>query len=110
LVSSSGGRWLAGGCDASVLVRADTVVLVLVLERRSEISRLESTAGERLGLLEGEVGELCADRYRLLDDVRDRTEGSERDAIALVVLSRAKAAKVNKPVRFCFEDTAESED
>lgn len=56
------------------------------------------------------VGELCAERYKLLDDGRERMVGSDKLAIALVVLSRANTANVNNPVRFCFEELVERVD
>jgi hypothetical protein len=45
-----------------------------------------------------------------VDERRGRTEGSEKLAIALVVLSRANAAKVNSPPRFCFEELVDNVD
>lgn len=56
------------------------------------------------------MGEDWADRYKLPDEIRGRTDGSERLAIALVVLSRANAANVNNPLRFCLEELVESVD
>jgi hypothetical protein len=61
-------------------------------------------------LFEGVVGELCAERYKLLEEGRERIVGSDKLAIALDVLSRANAASVNKPVRFCFEELVERVD
>ena len=58
-------------------------------------------------LFEAAVGELCAERYKLLLDGRERIAGSEKLAIALVVLSRAKAANVKIVVRFCFVELVE---
>jgi hypothetical protein len=58
----------------------------------------------------GEVGELCAERYKLLLDGRVRIEGSDRLAIAFEVLSRANAAKVNSALLFCFSELVEGDD
>ncbi|KAH8659099.1 hypothetical protein BGZ60DRAFT_382429, partial [Tricladium varicosporioides] len=59
----------------------------------------------------GEVdGVLCADRYKLLEDGRDRKDGSDRLAIALDVLSRANAANEKMPDRLCFPKLVECVD
>ena len=83
--------------------------MLLLEARETSDSRLESA--DRKGLLfEEVVGELCAERYRLPDDGRERIVGSAKVAIAFVVLSRANAANVNNPVRFCFEEPVERVD
>jgi hypothetical protein len=56
------------------------------------------------------VGELWAERYKLLLEGRERIEGSAKLAIALVVLSRANAANVKSAPRFCFDELVESVD
>lgn len=56
------------------------------------------------------MGDGWADRYKLPDEMRGRTEGSARLAIAFVVLSRANAANVNNPLRLCFAELVESVD
>lgn len=66
--------------------------------------------GRLLLLYEGEVGELWAERYRLLLDGLERIEGSDRPAMAVDVRSRANAASVNRVPRFCFEELVESVD
>lgn len=69
---------------------------------RIEVDSLVSGT-ELEGWVKGEVGELWADRYKLLDDLRfpPRSEGSDRLAIALLVLSRANvAARMNREGRF----------
>ena len=52
----------------------------------------------------GDVGELCAVRYKLPDEPLVLTEGSARLAIAMVVLSLANAARFNSPTRFGLEN------
>jgi hypothetical protein len=66
--------------------------------------------GRLLLLFEAAVGELWAVRYKLPLDGRERTEGSDRLAIAFVVLSRANAANVKRVPRFCFDELVESVD
>lgn len=58
----------------------------------------------------GDVGELCAVRYKLPDETRVRIDGSARLAIAFVVLSLANAARFNNPARFGLEKAEESVD
>ena len=45
-----------------------------------------------------------------MEDIRGRTEGSDKLAITFVVLSRANAAKVKRPLRFCLEELVERAD
>ncbi len=85
-----------------LLLRAPLFSWLLVCE--------SADLGRPLLWLEGEVGELCAVRYKLLLDGRGRMEGSDRLAIAFVVLSRANAAKVKIVPRFCFDELVESVD
>ena len=49
-------------------------------------------------------------RYKLLLEGRERMEGSDKLAIAFVVLSRANAAKVKMVPRFCFVELEERVD
>ena len=52
---------------------------------------------------DGSGGALTVDCLaRLLEEVRDLIAGSVKLAMALLVLSRANAAKVNSPVRFAL--------
>ena len=89
---------------------------MLLIEAReySVFSRLlvceSADRGRPLLLFEGVVGELCAERYKLPDEGRERIVGSDKLAIAFVVLSRANAANVNNPVRFCFAELVERVD
>jgi hypothetical protein len=73
---------------------AGVVVGVLVLgDTDRRVSRELGDRGlVRLG--DVELGELCAERYRLPDDGSDRRVGSDSPASALEVFSRAKAAKL----------------
>jgi hypothetical protein len=61
-------------------------------------------------LFDVDVGELWAERYKLFEDGRVRIGESDMLAIALVVLSRANAAKENKPLRFGLAEPVESVD
>lgn len=47
---------------------------------------------------------LSADRCKFPKDGRGRRAGSERLAIAMLVLSRAKAARLKRPERLCLEE------
>lgn len=64
------------------------------------------------GWVKGEVGELWAERYRLLDDFRfPKSEGSDKLAIALFVLSRANvAARLNSEEGRFFEELVDKTD
>jgi hypothetical protein len=62
-------------------------------------------------LFEEAEGEVWAERYKLPEEFLKRTvEGSERLAIALDVFSRANAAKVKRPVRFCLVELVDKAD
>jgi hypothetical protein len=84
----------------------------LLLFAESVLSRLlacESGDLRRLLLLcEADVGELWAERYKLPEEGRVRIGESDRLAIALEVLSRANAARENRPLRFGFAELVES--
>ena len=56
------------------------------------------------------MGELWAERYKLPLEGRERIEGSDKLAIALEVLSRANAANVKNPPRFCLDELVDSVD
>lgn len=60
--------------------------------------------GDRPPCDDDAAGEFCAERYRLLEEGWLRIEGSEKLAIALGFLSRARPASVNNPPRFPFVD------
>ena len=89
-------------------------MLLLEVRECSVFSRLlvweSADRGRLLLLFEDVVGELCAERYKLPDEGRGRMVGSERLAIAFVVLSLASAANVNNPARFCLEELVERVD
>jgi hypothetical protein len=95
----------------SVLVCENGVVEVLLLVGESKVSRLLSAdRGWPMLLCEAEAGELCAERYKLPAEGRVRIVGSARLAIAFVVLSRANAANVKRPERFCFVEFVDNVD
>lgn len=104
-VSSRDWRKRELALDVSVLVcKGGFTDVVLRLSDSGVSCGLSSPdRGGDIRLGGGEVGELCAERYRLLDEGRFRGVGSEKLAIALVVLSLAKAAKLSIPARFCLK-------
>ena len=69
------------------------------------LSRVSDCEGLML-LFDSDVGELWAVRYKLPVEARLRIDGSEKLAMALEVLSRASAANVKNPPRFCFDEVA----
>lgn len=73
--------------EAEVLLLCELVLSELLVCESADLGRL-------LVLFEAEVGELWAVRYKLPLDGRERIEGSDKLAIAFVVLSRANAASV----------------
>ena len=104
-VSSKDWRNRELALDVSVLVcKGGVVDMVLRLNDSGVSCGLTSPdRGRETRSGGGEVGELCAERYRLLDEGRFRGVGSEKLAIALVVFSLAKAAKLSMPARFGFK-------
>ncbi len=70
----------------------------------------QADLGRLLLLFQGDVGELWAERYKLLLDGRWRIEGSDKLAIAYDVLSRANAANVDSAPRFCLVELVEEVD
>lgn len=83
--------------DDVLLPFAELVLSLLLLCQTSDDGSPDLR--EMLLLCESKIGELCAEWYKLPDESRLRTEGSEKLARALEVLSRANAARVNSPPR-----------
>jgi hypothetical protein len=80
----------------------------LLLERRGESGRLRARLSSRAWRFPVRLNFGCGGFVvlratdcleRLLDDVRERRAGSERLAMALVVRSRARAARLSRAVR-----------
>jgi hypothetical protein len=94
---------VCGREEGEVLMLLWVLVLPRLVCESADLGRL-------LLWFEGDVGELCAERYKLPLDGRGRMEGSAKLAIAFDVLSRANAAKENRALLFCFKELVEGDD